>query len=155
MKNKNKGFTIVEIIVSLSIIVIVLALCSTLIMMVSNIAKKQEYEYLCQTEYQDASSLVEEFKNAYSTYQYTLYEVTSNSITMKESENDYQINYDENTKKLSAQIYNYQTEQVENKEITFKYLINISFVAQDNNVSCTYQFDNFHSYTNLLIFGAN
>ena len=155
MKNKKNGFTIVEIIVSLSIIVIVLALSSTLIFMVSNISKRQQYEDLCQNEYQNASDLVEEFKNTYSTYQYTIFEITAYSITMKDSENDYQINFDKNSKKLTAQIYNYQTNEVDNKEISFDYLINISFVAQDNNVKCTYQFEDFHSYTNLLIFGAN
>jgi len=155
MKNEKKAFTIVETIVSLSIIVIVLALSSTLIIMVSNISKRQHYEDLCQTEYRNASDIVAEFKNAYSTYQYDIYEVEQNLIIIKDGENSYQINFDENLKKLSAQIYNYQTNQVDNKEISFECLINISFVAQDNNIKCTYAFNNFHSYTDLLIFGAN
>lgn len=155
MKNKKKAFTVVEIVVSLSIIVIVLALCSTLILMVSNISKKQNYEYECQIDYKEASLVLDEFKNTYSTYQYTLFDVSDNHITIKENENTYQINYDSNLNKLTAQILNHETNEIVLREVNFKHLINILFVAQDNNVKCTFEFESFHSYSSLLIFGAN
>ena len=155
MKSKKKGFTLIEIIVSLSIIVVVLALSSSLIVIISRISQKQQYQEACQVEYSQASGLLDEFKNAYSTYKYTLESVSEHTLIVKDEGNEYTFNFDVNLKKITAQIWNNQTNQIDTRELTFDNIINISFVAQDKNVKCTYEFENFHSYINLLIFGAN
>jgi len=155
MKNTKKGFTLVELVISMTIVTIVVALSAAMIVTMSKISSKREYEDKCVDEYQKASALILDFKNAYSINQYSLFSVEENEITIKSSTNDYVLNFNLETKTLTAQIYNYETSQVDTKKITFENIINISFVNTNNIVKCTYEFLNFHQYTNLLDFGVN
>lgn len=155
MKNNNKGFTLIEVVISMAIIVIVVALSSAMVVTMSKISQKREYENKCISEYQSAAKLVLDFKNAYSISKYSLFSIDENQIIIKSGTDDYILNFDTATKTLTAQIFNYSTNQVDSKNITFENIIRISFVKQDALVKCTYEFLNFHQYTNILDFGVN
>ena len=154
MKNK-KGFTLVELIVSMSIIVIITTFCAALVITISKLSAKKEYEESCLSEYQRASNLILEYKNAYSISEYSLFSVNESEIILKKDEDEFLLTFNNNTKTLTAQIYNFTNNQVDIKNLTFKNLIKIEFAIQGDMVKCSYCFENFNNYANLLDFGVN
>ena len=157
MKNKNKGFTLVELVISLAIIAIVVSLSSTVAVVISKASYQREFENECITEYESANSLIMEFNNIYSTYQYTLTLVEEDVIKIEDASNEYLLGFDTATKTLSAQILNYETMEVDTKTITFKNISNIQFSngTSEKIVKCVYVIDGFRNYTNLISFGVN
>ena len=152
---KKKGFTLVELVVSMSILIIVLASCAIIVVTISKLSAKKEYEEACLTEYQSASNLILEYKNAFSVSEYSLYGVNTNGISLKNGDDEFALIFNVANTTLTAQIYNYSTNQIDTKSLKFKNLTNIQFVQEGNLVKCTYQFENFNQYTNLLNFGVN
>ena len=155
MMKKKKGFTLVELVVSMSILVIVLASCALIVVTISKLSAKKEYEEACLTEYQNASDLIFEYKNAFSVSEYSLYSVNTNGISLKKGDDEFTLTFNTTNTTLTAQIYNHSTNQIDTKNLKFNNLKNIQFVQEGNLVKCTYQFENFNQYTNLLNFGVN
>ena len=152
---KRKGFTLVEVMISMSIMFIILAFCAAMVVTISQISAKKEYDDLCLTEYQEASNLVIEYKNAYSVNEFSLHSVSETEIIIKKDESEFKLTFNTNTKTLTAQIYNFSSNQVDTKNLTFKNMIKIEFAIRGDMVKCTYQFENFNEYANLLNFGVN
>ena len=151
---KNKGYTLVETIITLSIVSIVLVLITSVIIAISNITKRQDYESLCQSEYGIASKNLDSFFSNYSINGYSILQAENNILVITDGENNYSLNYNTNKKELSFSLLNFNTNLTEIKKNKFENLININFVAQDNLVTCTYEFLNFHSYTELKKLGV-
>lgn len=55
MKNKKRAYTLVEVVVTLSVLIVVIALVMSLIFVVSNTSKKVEHDNMCLAEYQSAN----------------------------------------------------------------------------------------------------
>lgn len=155
MKKRNKGFTLAEVVITLSISIIVVVLISTLIVMISKMSKRIEYENLCQTEYKQASELVLDYSNAYSINIFTVKSVADNQIVVTNGETDYRLSFDTSNGNLLAETFNYTTNTLDTLEKTFKNIVNIKFTAQDNIVLCEYSFKNYPTYTNIIKFGAS
>ena len=155
MKKRNKGYTLAEVMVTLSISVIVLVLITTLIVTMSGISKKIEYESTCQSEYKEANKIVEDYSNAYSINIYTVKSVAENQIIMTDGVVDYKLSFDASNGNLLAETLNYNTNNVDTIHKTFKNIVNIKFTAQDNIVLCEYSFKNYPSYTSIIKLGVN
>ncbi len=154
MKKKN-GFTLVEVVVSMSIIFIVLGFCAAMVLSISKISAKREYDELCLSEYQSASNLIQEYKNAYNINEYSLFKVDESEIVIKKDESEFSLKFNETEKTLTAQVYNYSSNRIDTKNLTFKNIIKIEFASYGDMVKCTYKFQNFTEYANLLNFGVN
>ena len=51
MKNKKRAYTLVEVVVTLSVLIVVIALVMSIIFVVSNTSKKVEHDNMCLAEY--------------------------------------------------------------------------------------------------------
>lgn len=69
-KNKNKksikGFTLIELVVTLSIAAVILVMIGVFSSSIASITAKNRYELGCITEYQDAKTKIETFIDTYS-----------------------------------------------------------------------------------------
>ena len=95
------------------------------------------------------------YSNAYSSDKYSLKSTAQNQIIVTDGETDYLLSFNVDTGSLDAQIYNYSTKTIDEVRKTFSKLIDISFLAQDNIVLCTYSFSNFTTYTSIIKFGVS
>lgn len=158
MVNKKRAFTLPEVIISMSIIVIVLALATTLVLVVAGITKKQNYMALCQSEYQNAFSMVDDFLNSYSYSPYYIKNVQTDAlesvIQVSDNVNDYEVVYDATSNTLQASIMNNTSHQVEVKEIEFQNITKINFNVHNNIVKCEFFFEDYPTYTSIIKFGA-
>ncbi len=154
MKNKKKGFTLVEVVISLSIGVIVMSLVASLIVIVSNISNKQAYESQCQAEYQRASQLVNTFFNNYQTSEFMIDSVSNEKVVIKRDTEEYELRYIYAENKLTANILNLNSGETETKNLIFQKIIEINFSSNGNLILCKYLFDNYPTYSNLVTFGV-
>ena len=154
MKNKKRAFTLVEVVISLTIGVIVMSLVASLIVIVTNISNKQTYETQCQTEYQQASQFVETYFNNYQLDEFELYSVSQNQVTIKNDNDEFELSFDFEQKKLVAEMIDHTTNQVETLEISLKKIVEIKFSANGNLIVCEYLFNDFPTYSNLVTFGV-
>ena len=156
MKNKKKGFTIVETIVSLSIIAIVMSLVASLVVIVSNVSKKQQYDSQCVAEYQRASEVIDRFINNYSTTNFVLDSIETNSIKIKSSDSSsqYELTFNKVEQTLLVELLNFDTNEKEPQSLKFQNIKEINFVQRGKIISCSYIFENFNTYTRLVTFGA-
>lgn len=70
---KNKGFTLVEIIVVLAVSTIILGMVATLSVLTTKIVQNQKHSTACISEFSSAKNEVETFISNYSTDSYTIY----------------------------------------------------------------------------------
>ena len=156
-KNKKKAFTLLEVVITLSVTVVVLSLITSLVIVISNVSKLQIYAQNCQAEYQQANDLVNKFANAYSfgectfSLQQTEYEC---KIVVQKDSQTYELVYQKMQSKLTAQILEAMSGQAEQKVISFQNIKNIVFAKQDNLIKCEYQFESYPTFTNLLVLGV-
>ena len=159
MKKNNfkKAYTLPEVIVTLAVTVVVLALITSLVIVVSNVAKSQAYAQNCQAEYQQANNLVEEFTNTYSFGEHTFSVHQTEDgceIAVQKNSLTYKLMYQQSQRKLTAQILDTMTSETEQKVITFENITNIVITKQDNLIKCEYYFANYPTFTNLVVLGA-
>ena len=156
MKKRYAGFTLVEVLVALSITVIVMSLVASLVVIVTRISNRQAYESECQTEYKTTNTVIENYFNNYSIPDFLSNQivVTDSQVVVQNSENQYELTFVENEKKLVAQMLNHTTGEVETKTINLQYIIEINFSADGNIVLCEFVFDNYPTYKNLITFGV-
>ena len=150
----KKAFTLIETIVTLSVVSIVFVLISSLVIAISNVTKRQQYQTLCQDEYFLASSAINSFFSAYSLDGFIVLQAQENMLTVSNGQDEYVTEYNQSNKLLQVQVFNYKTNQTDTINLQFENLIKISFDAQDNIVLCSYEFANFHTYTELKKLGA-
>jgi type II secretory pathway pseudopilin PulG len=156
--NLKKAFTLPEVVITLSVTIVVLAFITSLAIIVSNVSKAQTYSQNCQAEYQDACNLVDEFVNTYSTNEYDLSVLQTESgyqIVFNNGSQTYQLTYNKNQKVMSAQIFDALSNQTNQKNTTFENIENIVFTKQNNLIKCEYYFNNYPTFTNLVVFGVD
>ena len=156
MKKRRAGFTLVEVLVALSITVVVMSLVASLVVIVNNVSNKQTYERQCQEEYESASELVEEYFNNYRVKDFldNAIVVEENYVVVQDGENQYRIEYNKLQNKLSAEIKNLTTSETKTKTLNFEKIVEIKFSSNGNIILCEYGFENFPTYTNLITFGV-
>ena len=159
MKTYKKAFTLHELIVTLAVVVVVLAMITGVVLATTNITQQQTYNQNCQAEYQDASKFINQFANTYSTFQFSIFDVQSNDeigrVVIEKDSEKFVLAYQKEQNKIVAEIFDMQSNQVKQKEMTLSYITKIIFTRMDNLIKCDYYFDNFPTYTDLIIFGVN
>lgn len=153
-KTKNNGFTIAEAITTLAIASIVVLLTLGLILIINNIQNNQKNLAFLENEYSQATSEIDSFLNNYSIDGYGFEIAGDNVIKISKDLNEYSLTFDENAKKLTAQIYNFNTSQVSLVEKTFEKIIDITFTNQNGLIKCSFEFNNGTSLEKLFTFGV-
>ena len=155
--NKKKAFTLPEVLISMTILMIVLALVTSLVVVVSKVTQSQREMRQCEDEYLKASQVVDLFVDTYSVYPFKIDEIQSNQSNIKitDDTNSYSLNYDEAKNCLTAQIIDWSTNNVQTKEIDFEKITKINFYIQNNLIKCEYIFESYPTYTNIVIFGVD
>ena len=156
-KNKQKAITLPEVVITLSLLTIVLILITSLVLTISNVSKKQTYNQNCQSEYQKAVNIVDGFVQNYSTYQFEA-SVSDTEfqcvISFSNGVNTYSLIYEKHTNKLTTQMLDFGTNEVESNENQFKYIKDITFSKQNNLLKCEYYFEDYSTLTNLVVLGS-
>ena len=156
-RNKQKAITLPEVVITLSLLTIVLVLVTSLVLAVSNVSKRQTYNQNCQTDYQKAVNFVDGFVQNYSTYHFELDVLNTDAqcvIRFANGGETYSLIYEKQSNKLIAQMLDFGTNEVKNVENSFKYINNITFSKQSNLIKCEYYFENYPTFTNLVVFGS-
>lgn len=155
--NSQRAFTLPEVLITLSVTVIVVFMITSLVIIVSNVSKTQIYNQNCQAEYQKAETFVEEFVSTYS-YGNFAFDVnqTENGteIVAQNGEETYKLVYQKIQNSLTAQILNALSGEAEQKTIPFDNVTNIAFEKQYNVIKCTYYFENYPTFSKLVVFGV-
>ena len=77
---KKKAFTLPEVLISMSILVIVLALVSALVLVVNRVTQTQSSNRLCEDEYLKTSQLVSLFVDTYSVIPFVIDDETQSLL---------------------------------------------------------------------------
>jgi len=157
--NKNKkAFTLIEMVITLSVVAVVIAMTTSVVLVVSKVANVQSYNQNCQHEYQSASKIIKKFISTYETYEYTISvqeTETQSKIVCSDGLEHYNLVYDKQTNKIVADMFNYLANQTQQIQIDFKCLKNIKINKQQNIIKCEYIFDSYPTYTDLVVFGVD
>ena len=156
--NKNKGFTVAEIITTLAVISIIVAFTGGLLVAVFNITTKQQNVEQCNKEFNNSCEMIDNFLNNYNTDIFSLYQVESQNgisiIKITDNINEYSLTYNKSLNKINAQFYNYQSQTVEDKELSLEKLKNIIFTNENNLIKCEFEFEDIYNLTKLFTFGV-
>lgn len=142
MRNK-KGFTLIELVVTLAVGAIVLTLVGVFSSMVFTTVKAQNNQTLFIEEFESGKELIQTFESTYSSNLISLNKVDNNSqfstvVVMDSDNNYYQLSYQKDTKTLKAQILNLSTKTVEEKSLTFTNVADIVFTNNNNFIKCEF-----------------
>ncbi len=158
MKINKKGFTIAEIITTLAVASLLVAFAAGLVVSIVDVTKRQQNFVACQVEYEDACVFVDDFLNNYNTSNYLIKSVLSqdgiSTIKITDNNNEYSLTYNKVDNKISAQFYNYLTNEVELKEQKLTKIIDIIVTNQDNIIKCEFKFEDISPLTKLYTFGV-
>ena len=148
----RKGFTLVELVVSMTLTVIVLALAVSFVSLITKFSASQQNDYDSNVEYRRVISLLDEFRDAYSVSIYHLDTVENNSITITHSEESYSLTYNMSNKSLTAQISVGGT--TSSKVISLSKITGISFERSGKIINVEIVFSSYPTRHYLLDFGA-
>ena len=151
---KKKAFTLVEMSIVLSVSVIIISIIVSLAILISTTQAKNTYQTACAGEYNLVKSMVEEYSQTYSTNEYFNKVITSNGLKISSSDRDFELVYNKNENKLSADIFSSLQGETTVKTQVFENITDIVFTTNGNLVKCEVSFLDYPTFSFIFEFGV-